>query len=97
MKSTNLNKALRELREASGLQAQTVARSALMSPSKLSKIESGVLTPSAIDVERILSALGVPEEIRTGLTAEARKVATEATAWRIYRRSGLHKHQDENS
>ncbi|MFJ9212534.1 helix-turn-helix domain-containing protein [Streptomyces sp. NPDC102264] len=36
-----------------------MARGALMSPSKLSKIENAKLAPSAADVERILSALGV--------------------------------------
>lgn len=92
---TSLGTALRELREASGKQAKTVARGALMSPSKLSKIEGGTLTPSTNDVERILTVLDVPDEIRTGLIQEARRAATEATAWRIYRRSGLHKHQDE--
>jgi transcriptional regulator with XRE-family HTH domain len=92
---TSLGAALRELREASGEQAQTVARGALMSPSKLSKIERGKLPPSVNDVERILSVLEVPDEVRKGLIQEARRVATEATAWRIYRRTGLHKHQDE--
>jgi transcriptional regulator with XRE-family HTH domain len=92
---TSLGTALRELREASGKQAQTVARGALMSPSKLSKIERNTLVPSTNDVERILSVLDVPDEVRTGLIQEARRAATEATAWRIYRRSGLHKHQDE--
>lgn len=95
MNETSLGTALRDLREASGKQAKTVARGALMSPSKLSKIEGGTLTPSTNDVERILTVLDVPDEIRTGLIQEARRAATEATAWRIYRRSGLHKHQDE--
>lgn len=72
-----------------------MARGALMSPSKLSKIEGGKLTPSANDVERILSVLDVPDEVRAGLIQEARRAATEATAWRIFRRTGLHKHQDE--
>ncbi len=66
-----------------------------MSPSKLSKIENGVLPPSVLDVERILEALEVAADIKTHLAEVARKVATEATAWRIYRRTGLHKHQEE--
>ncbi len=66
-----------------------------MSPSKLSKIENGALLPSALDVERVLEALDVPSEIKAELTTAARKAATEATAWRIYRRTGLHKHQEE--
>ncbi|MFI9186237.1 helix-turn-helix domain-containing protein [Streptomyces goshikiensis] len=95
MNSTDLGRALRELRKASGKEAKAVARSAAMSPSKLSKIENGHLAPSVIDVERILSALGVPAEVKAQLTEAARVVATEATAWRIYRRTGLHKHQEE--
>ncbi|MFI5616734.1 helix-turn-helix domain-containing protein [Streptomyces sp. NPDC051567] len=95
MNGTDLGRALRELRVASGKQAKVVARSAAMSPSKLSKIENGVLPPSALDVERVLEALEVSAEAKAELTEVARRVATEATAWRIYRRTGLHKHQEE--
>ncbi|MFJ7202279.1 helix-turn-helix domain-containing protein [Streptomyces sp. NPDC098789] len=95
MNGTDLGRALRELRVASGKQAKVVARSAVMSPSKLSKIENGVLPPSVLDVERVLEALGVSPEVRAELAEAARHVATEATAWRIYRRTGLHKHQEE--
>ncbi|MEU2869836.1 helix-turn-helix transcriptional regulator [Streptomyces olivoreticuli] len=95
MSGIDLGKALRELREASGKQAKTVARGAVMSPSKLSKIETGALLPGVIDVERILTALEVSEEVKTQLAEVARRMATEATAWRTYRRSGLHKHQDD--
>jgi hypothetical protein len=66
-----------------------------MSPSKLSKIENGALPPSVLDVERILEALEVSDEARVELIEVARRVATEATAWRIHRRTGLHKHQAE--
>ncbi len=95
MNGLNIGRALRELREAGGKQAKAVARSAAMSPSKLSKIENEVLAPSVIDVERILTALEVSEEAKAQLTEAARRTATEATAWRIYRRTGLHKHQEE--
>ncbi|MER5634041.1 helix-turn-helix domain-containing protein [Streptomyces nitrosporeus] len=95
MNSMDLGRTLRELREADGKEAKAVARSAAMSPSKLSKIENGRLAPSVIDVERILSALDMPAEVKARLTEAARMVATEVTAWRIYRRTGLHKHQEE--
>ncbi|MFD3514268.1 helix-turn-helix domain-containing protein [Streptomyces sp. NPDC058657] len=95
MNNINIGEALRDLRAASGKQAKTVARSAAMSPSKLSKIERGALAPSVMDVERVLTALEVSEEVKARLTEAARKAATEATAWRIYRRTGLHKHQEE--
>ncbi|MEU8460228.1 helix-turn-helix transcriptional regulator [Streptomyces sp. NPDC029003] len=94
MSRTDLGKALRELRRASGKQAKVVARSAAMSPSKLSKIENGALPPSVIDVERVLTALDVSAEVKAELAEVARRVATEATAWRIYRRTGLHKQQE---
>ncbi|MDI2126985.1 helix-turn-helix domain-containing protein [Yinghuangia seranimata] len=90
----NIGGTLRELRQASGKEAKAVARSAAMSASKLSRIETGRLVPSAMDVDRILTALGVSPEIRTRLTELARKEATEATAWRLYRRAGLHHHQE---
>ncbi|GGZ26270.1 transcriptional regulator [Streptomyces inusitatus] len=95
MNGTDLGRALRELRVASGRQAKVVARSAAMSPSKLSKIENGALAPSVLDVERVLTALEIPKEVKEQLAEAARQVATEATAWRIYRRTGLHKHQEE--
>ncbi|KAA6214107.1 XRE family transcriptional regulator [Streptomyces albofaciens JCM 4342] len=95
MNNVDIGQALRELREASGKQAKVVARGAAMSPSKLSKIENGALAPSVIDAERILTALDVSGEMKARLVEIARQVATEATAWRIYRRSGLHKHQEE--
>ncbi|MFF2805708.1 Scr1 family TA system antitoxin-like transcriptional regulator [Streptomyces sp. NPDC058000] len=95
MNGISIGRALRELREASGRQAKAVARSAAMSPSKLSKIEREALTPSIMDVERVLAALEVSEEVKAGLTEAARKAATEATAWRLYRRTGLYKHQEE--
>ncbi|MEU2791429.1 helix-turn-helix transcriptional regulator [Streptomyces sp. NPDC007100] len=95
MNNVDIGQALRELREASGKQAKVVARGAAMSPSKLSKIENGALAPSVIDAERILTALGVSGGMKARLMEIARQVATEATAWRIYRRSGLHKHQEE--
>lgn len=85
---------LRELRQASGKEAKAVARSAAMSASKLSRIETGKLTPTVMDVDRILSALGVSEDVRAKLTEVARREATEATAWRLYRRTGFHHHQD---
>ncbi|MGH3737506.1 MAG: helix-turn-helix domain-containing protein [Micromonosporaceae bacterium] len=85
----DIGKVLRELREASGMEAKAVARSAVVSASKLSRIETGKATPAAMDVERILTAIGVSEEIRAELSEVARKAATEAVAWRLYRRMGF--------
>ncbi|WP_308222635.1 helix-turn-helix transcriptional regulator [Kitasatospora sp. A2-31] len=90
----HIGSTLRELRKASGKEAKAVARSAAMSPSKLSRIETGKLAPTAMDVDRILAAIGVSDEVRAGMVETARREATEATAWRLYRRSGFHLHQD---
>jgi transcriptional regulator with XRE-family HTH domain len=90
-----LGAALRVLRQASGKEAKAVARSAVMSTSKLSKIENGRTAPSVVDVERILTALGVSEEIKAEYMAAARAQATEATAWRLYRRMGFHRKQEQ--
>nr|WSW62817.1 helix-turn-helix domain-containing protein [Streptomyces sp. NBC_00998] len=93
MNKAQLGAALRALREASGKEAKAVARSALMSPSKLSKIENANLLPSATDVERILTALGVSDAIKAEYTEAARAATTEATAWRLLKRAGIHKGQ----
>lgn len=66
-----------------------------MSASKLSKLENGRLAPGIIDVERILTALNVSDEVKNKYMAAAREEATEAVAWRLYRRTGLHKQQQE--
>ena len=65
-----------------------------MSPSKLSRIETGKATPTVMDVERILTALGVSDELQAELSEAVRKAATEAMAWRLYRRTGFARHQD---
>ncbi|MGW7418207.1 helix-turn-helix domain-containing protein [Streptomyces sp. NPDC054863] len=51
MNRSELGAALRALRDASGKEAKAVARGAVMSVSKLSKIETGKLSPHADDVE----------------------------------------------
>ncbi|MEV6992162.1 helix-turn-helix transcriptional regulator [Streptomyces sp. NPDC093228] len=95
MNRAELGAALRALRQASGKEAKAVARSAVMSTSKLSKIENGRAAPSVVDVDRILTALGVSEEIKAEYMAAARAQATEATAWRLYRRMGFHRKQEQ--
>lgn len=87
--------ALRALRQASGKEAKTVARGALMSPSKLSKIENAKLAPSVTDVERILVAIGVSPQIKAEYTEAARSAGTETTEWRLLKRVGVHKGQQE--
>ncbi|WP_342282156.1 helix-turn-helix domain-containing protein [Streptomyces sp. CLV115] len=93
MNRAQLGAALRALRVASGKEAKAVARSALMSPSKLSKIENAKLAAGATDVERILTAIGVSDEVKAEYAEAARTSATEATAWRLLKRIGVHKGQ----
>ncbi|MFE7639899.1 helix-turn-helix transcriptional regulator [Kitasatospora sp. MY 5-36] len=95
MNRTRLGPALRELRQASGKEAKAVARSAVMSPSKLSKIETGKVPPTVVDVDRILTAIGVSDEVKSEYMAAARAQATEATAWRLVRRLGYHRKQEQ--
>ncbi|MGV9268440.1 helix-turn-helix domain-containing protein [Kitasatospora sp. NPDC003701] len=95
MNRTQLGAALRELRQASGKEAKAVARGAVMSPSKLSKIETGKVPPTVVDVERILTAIGVSDEIKAEYMAAARAEATETTAWRLIRRLGHHRKQQQ--
>lgn len=54
MNRGQLGAALRALRQASGKEAKAIARSAVMSTSKLSKIETGKVAPSTVDVDRSL-------------------------------------------
>ncbi|MDT0330108.1 helix-turn-helix domain-containing protein [Nocardiopsis lambiniae] len=52
--------ALRRLRRAAGLTGASLASRTGMSQAKVSKIENNRVRPSVVDVERILTALGVP-------------------------------------
>ncbi|MFJ3631773.1 helix-turn-helix domain-containing protein [Streptomyces sp. NPDC090112] len=95
MNRAELGAALRALRQSSGKEAKAVARSAVMSASKLSKIETAKVSPSAADVERILTAIGVSDEVKAEYLEAVRAAATETTAWRLVRRMGLHKAQQQ--
>jgi transcriptional regulator with XRE-family HTH domain len=89
----DLGMSLRELRKTSGKEAKAVARSALMSASKLSKIENGRVTPTVVDVDRILNAIGVSDAVKAAYLEAARAGATEVMAWRLIRRMGYHRNQ----
>ncbi|MFI6849076.1 helix-turn-helix domain-containing protein [Kitasatospora sp. NPDC050467] len=92
----DLAKALRELREASGLSGERLARRCNMSQSKISRIETGKTLPTVIDVELILSGLsGVPDEVKGDLLELARAANIDYTAWRTYARLGLYQKQTE--
>ncbi|MBA9002646.1 helix-turn-helix domain-containing protein [Thermomonospora cellulosilytica] len=87
--------ALRDLRKASGLSGERLARRCGMSQSKISRIENGRLLPSVVDVVGILTALGVDRDTREALTALARVANTEYQDLRSSVRRGLHHRQRE--
>lgn len=66
-----------------------------MSQSKISKIETGRITPSLVDVQQILTALDATPELMVEVTALARLANTEWQDKRSSWRRGLDKRQTE--
>jgi transcriptional regulator with XRE-family HTH domain len=66
-----------------------------MSQSKISRIESGKILPSVVDVERILTALDVPADATQDLLALARRANAGYTSWRAVAEVGLWRKQIE--
>jgi transcriptional regulator with XRE-family HTH domain len=88
---------LRELRRRAGLTGERLAARCAMSQSKVSKIETGKVIPSVVDVERILQALNAPPVVLSEVTALARLANTEFQDVRSLLRKGLEKRQHELS
>lgn len=84
---------LRRLRVASGLTVDRLAVRVGMSQSKLSRIETGKVLPSLLDVERILAALEVPPAARVEILELARAAHVSFVAWRTLRQTGMSKRQ----
>jgi transcriptional regulator with XRE-family HTH domain len=91
----SLASALHDLRKASGLSGDRLARRCGMSQSKVSRIETGRLLPSVVDVEQLLTALEVDEETWYELLALARTANAEYQDVRASVRRGLHHRQRE--
>lgn len=91
----DLASALLRLRRASGLSGERLARRCGMSQSKVSRIETGRLLPSVVDVEQMLTGLGVDQPIKHELLALARVANTEYHDVRLSVRRGLHHRQRE--
>jgi transcriptional regulator with XRE-family HTH domain len=91
----NLASALHELRKVSGLSGERLARRCGMSQSKISRIETGRLLPSVVDVEQMLTALGVDHAIQRELLALAHVANAEYHNVRASVRRGLHHRQRE--
>jgi transcriptional regulator with XRE-family HTH domain len=86
---------LREARRRAALTGDRLAARCGISQSKISKIETGKVLPSATDVERILSALGVSAERQSELVALAKLANTEFQSVRAALQRGLHQKQRE--
>ncbi|MFG3235637.1 helix-turn-helix domain-containing protein [Streptomyces antibioticus] len=91
----DLAEALRGLRRASGLSGERLALRCNMSQTKISRIETGRALPTVIDVERILKALDVPDEVADELLRLARRANVDYASWRAYARVGLYHKQAE--
>jgi transcriptional regulator with XRE-family HTH domain len=97
----NLAEALRDLRRASALSGDRLARRCGMSQSKVSRIETGLALPSVLDVDLMLGAMGVDTDTREDLLALALALALARVANAEYQdirtsvRRGLHLRQKE--
>ncbi|MFI8235790.1 helix-turn-helix domain-containing protein [Streptomyces sp. NPDC085866] len=91
----DLAETLRTLRKRAGLSQVRLAQRCNVSQSKISKIETAEITPSLVDVELILRALGAPQQLMAEVTALARLANTEWQPIRSSWRRGLEKRQAE--
>ncbi len=91
----NLAISLHDLRKVSGLSGDRLARRCGMSQSKVSRIETGRLLPSVVDVEQVLTALEVDDATRRELLVLARVTNAEYQDVRASVRRGLDHRQRE--
>lgn len=78
-----LGSALARLRHQQGLTGQQLGRLAGMSQAKVSKIENGVVAPTARDVERLARALQAPDKLVADLVDQANGLRDQFTDWRL--------------
>lgn len=91
----DLARALRELRRTSGLSGERLAARCALSQSKISRIETGRVLPSVLDVQRMLDALEVSAEVSKSLLDLARVANVHYRSWRSYAETGLWRKQEE--
>lgn len=92
---SDLAQALRSERKRAGLTQTRLAQRANMSQTKISNIEARKLTPTIVDVELIVDALGADGPVAAQILALARTANTEwQDDWASQRR-GLDKKQNE--
>ncbi|MFJ4190413.1 helix-turn-helix domain-containing protein [Kitasatospora sp. NPDC089509] len=92
---SDLAETLRRLRLEAGLTGDRLSARCGISQSKISKIETGKITPSLVDVELILRALGVPTALAQEVSSLARMANTEWQEKRASWRRGVEKRQAE--
>ena len=92
----SLGKELRSLRLAKGLSGARLAARCSMSQTKISRLETGKIRPTILEVERIFNALEVPAEIAAELLGLAKTANIEYTSFRKYARTGLWRRQVEH-
>ncbi|MFF1794760.1 helix-turn-helix domain-containing protein [Kitasatospora sp. NPDC058263] len=93
----DLAEMLRNLRLQAGLTGDRLAVRCGISQSKISKIETGKVIPSLVDVEQILRALGAPGDLTQEVSSLARIAHTEWQNKRSSWRRGIEKRQAELS
>ncbi|MEU9402254.1 helix-turn-helix transcriptional regulator [Streptomyces sp. NPDC048242] len=92
---SDLAEAMRTLRRRAGKTQTWLARRCTMSQTKISNIERGKLTPTLVDVELILNALGAEGAEAEEIFSLARTANTEWQDHWSSRRRGLDKKQNE--
>lgn len=91
----NLAEALKRLRKAAGLSGDRLAAKCAMSQAKISRIERGKALPSVVEVQCILSALDVPDNIARELLTLAKAANVHYKSARAYAQMGLWRAQAE--
>jgi Helix-turn-helix. len=86
---------IKALRKQAGLTGARLAARCAMSQSKISKIETGKLIPSLVDVAQILRATNAPADLAEEAMSLARLANTEFHDVRSLLRKGLEKKQVE--
>jgi transcriptional regulator with XRE-family HTH domain len=78
-----LGAALARLRHQQGITGQQLGELSGMSQGKISKIENGMATPAARDVERLARALGAPPDVVEALVDQANGLRDQFTDLRM--------------
>jgi transcriptional regulator with XRE-family HTH domain len=86
---------LKQLRIAAGISGRELARRTYISQTKVSRIESGEIAPSMIDVQTLARALDVDDVTTTTLLTIAKKAKTEHRSIRVLSQAGWHHRQRE--